>query len=272
MLKERILTALVLAPLAIAAVLLLSTKTLAVVTGVVFVVGIAEWGRLIGLATPGERLAYVAIVAIVMGLVWQLREQRTLEIAAFVGATWWLAAWAWLRNFEFASGPDRRNVWLKGLAGLLAVVPAWSALILIHGDVAAVAGRWWLLYVLLLIWIADIGAYFAGRRFGTTKLAPKISPGKTYAGVYGGLTGALLLAAVVGAWAESVPFVALFCLSLVTVVFSIVGDLFESLIKRHSNTKDSGALLPGHGGIFDRFDSLFAALPIFCAGKMLLGL
>ena len=275
MLKERILTAMVLAPLAVAGVLLLSTKTLAVVAGIVFVVGIAEWGRLIGLATPGERLVYVAIVALVMGLVWQFRDERTLEVCAIAGAVWWVAAWAWLRNFEFASGTSRRNVWLKGIAGLLAVVPAWSALILIHrsgADAAGAAGRWWLLYVFVLIWIADIGAYFAGRRFGTTKLAPRISPGKTYAGVYGGLSGALLLAAVVGAWFESVPFLALFGLSLVTVVFSIVGDLFESLIKRHSNIKDSGALLPGHGGIFDRFDSLFAALPIFAAGKSLLGL
>src|SRR5262245_28222716 len=153
MLKERVLTALVLAPLAIAGVLLLSTKTLAVVTGVIFVVGVAEWGRLIGLATPTERLVYVAIVALVMGLVWQLRDERTLQLAAFAGAIWWIAAWAWLRNFEFGSGPSRRNIWLKGLAGLLAVVPAWSALILIHrsgGDAAGAAGRWWLLYVLVL--------------------------------------------------------------------------------------------------------------------------
>ncbi|HVQ26303.1 MAG TPA: phosphatidate cytidylyltransferase, partial [Planctomycetota bacterium] len=175
MLKERILTALVLAPLAVAAVLLLSTKTLATVAGVVFVVGVAEWGRLIGLATPGSRLVYVAIVALTMGLVWQFRGEHALEFAAYAGAIWWIAAWAWLRNFEFASSSERRNVWLKGAAGLLAVVPAWAALILIHHGRADAAdsGRWWLLYVFVLIWIADIGAYFAGRRFGTTKLAPR---------------------------------------------------------------------------------------------------
>jgi phosphatidate cytidylyltransferase len=265
-----VLTAALLAPLAVAGVLLLPTQTLAVCAGVICVIGAAEWGRLIGLITPAGRIAYVTMYSLLMGLLWQYRSLGTLEIAAFAGAAWWLLAWLWLGNFEFAAGQERRNVWLKGAAGLLTVIPAWSALILIHRG--PVAGHWWLLYVLVLIWLADVAAFFTGRLFGHTKLAPRISPGKTYAGVYGALAGTVLLAVAVDLWFESLTLLPLLALSLVTVVFSIIGDLFESLIKRHSNFKDSGALLPGHGGVFDRIDSVVAALPIFAAGKLLLGL
>jgi len=271
MLKERVLTALILAPLAIAGVLLLSTKTLAACVGAIFIVAAMEWGRLIGLRTPEGRLAYVTIFALLMGLAWQFRALGTLEATLAIGAIWWLVTPLWLRNFDFANTERRRHVWIKAVAGVLAVVPAFAALILLHrGE----RGPEWLLYLLFLIWVADVSAYFAGRRFGGAKLAPRISPGKTWAGAYGALAGATVLAVVWG-WSLEPTWLLraeLVLLALLTVVFSIVGDLFESLIKRHSNAKDSGAILPGHGGIFDRFDSLFAALPVFTAGRLLLNL
>ena len=272
MLKQRILTALVLAPIAIAAVLLLDTPLFALVLGIVFAFGLLEWSRLIGMRNVLLRVALVALAVVLMALAWQYRQHRTLEVALACGAAWWMLAPLWLRNFTFASEPRKRWLSVKALAGLLAVVPAWAAAVLLHG--APERGPYWLLFVVVLVWCADIGAYFAGRRFGTTKLAPKISPGKTIAGVYGALAACALFALAAGWWLESAGWAlaTLVVLSLVTVAFSIVGDLFESLIKRHSNLKDSGSIFPGHGGVFDRLDSLFAALPVFTAGKLLAGL
>jgi phosphatidate cytidylyltransferase len=132
----------------------------------------------------------------------------------------------------------------------------------------------WGLYALMLVWAADSCAYFVGSRWGTTKLAPQISPGKTIVGVYGALAGSALIA-VAGGWLLNVrgmSLLALVVLGMVAVVLSIVGDLFESLIKRHAQVKDSGHMFPGHGGVYDRLDGVFAALPLFALGKAALGL
>jgi phosphatidate cytidylyltransferase len=272
MLKQRILTALVLAPIAIAAVLLLDTPVFALCLGVVFALGLLEWSRLIGIRLVYPRLALVAIAVALGGIAWQYRARGGLELAVFAGAAWWMIAPFWLLNTDFAATPRKRWLSVKALAGLLAVVPAWAAALLLHGTEPR--GPYWLLFVVLLVWCADVGAYFAGRRFGKRKLAPRISPGKTTAGVYGALLACAAFALAAGWWLRPAGWAlaTLVVLSLVTVLFSIVGDLFESLIKRHSNLKDSGTIFPGHGGVFDRLDSLFAALPVFAAGKWLAGL
>ena len=272
MLKQRILTALVLAPIAIAAVLLLETPMFALCLGVVFALGLLEWSRLIGIRLIYSRLALVAVAVVLMGLAWQYRGRGGLEVALVCGAAWWMLAPLWLSNVSFASQPRKRWLSVKAAAGLLAVVPAWAAALLLHGTPER--GPWWLMFVVALVWCADIGAYFAGRKFGKRKLAPTISPGKTTAGVYGAMVACGVFAALAGWWLQSTGWalVTLVVLSLVTVLFSIIGDLFESLIKRHSNLKDSGTIFPGHGGVFDRLDSLFAALPVFTAGKLLAGL
>jgi phosphatidate cytidylyltransferase len=146
-----------------------------------------------------------------------------------------------------------------------------------HGDMAEPRtgyGHWWVLFLACIVIAADIGAFSAGRRWGRHKLAPVISPGKTREGVYGALVCSGIVGLVGGALLK-VPLdrlPAIVALALVTVLFSIVGDLFESLMKRHAGVKDSGALFPGHGGMFDRVDSLVAALPVFVLGKYLLGL
>lgn len=272
MLKQRVLTALFLAPLAVCAVLFLSTELWALFLAVLCATGLLEWSRLIGLRLVYWRLGLVAINLALMALIWQHRAHDALEIALVCGAAWWLVAPMWLRHYSFAQAPRKRFLTLKAVAGTLAVVPAWAAAVLLHRipDV----GPYWVLFVIMLIWCADTGAYFAGKRYGHTKLAPSISPGKTIAGVYGALIACAGFAVVAGLLLEhsGIGLATLVVLSLVTVVFSIVGDLFESLIKRHSGAKDSGALFPGHGGVFDRLDSLFAALPVFAAGKLLAGL
>lgn len=271
-LKQRVLTAAALAPVAVLLVLWLDSAAFARGIGVVFAFGLSEWARLIGLRSTWSRLALVLGNALLMGLLWEFRRPGLFEWVVLLGAAWWpIAAW-WLGHYSFGAAQRRRNQGLKAVAGSLTVVPAWAAAILLHET--PVLGPWWVLFVLVLVWCADIAAFFTGRRYGRTKLAPQISPGKTRAGAWGALVGSGVYACVAGAalGAKGAALALLVALSLVTVVFSIVGDLFESLIKRHSNVKDSGTVFPGHGGVFDRFDSLFAALPVFAGGKILLGL
>jgi phosphatidate cytidylyltransferase len=271
-LRLRVLTALVLAPLAIAGVLLLSTPWLAIGLGLVCLLGVLEWTRLIGLRGALAPPLLVATAAAAMAAIWLSRGQQSLVWATWIGVAWWPLAGLWLGNYAFCEAAHARNHAIKAIAGLLVVVPAWAAAVALHGQ--ADRGQGWLLFVVLLVWCADMCAYFAGRRFGRAKLAPRISPGKTRAGVYGALLGSAVFSLAGGAMlgARGAGLAMLTALALATVAVSIVGDLYESLIKRHSQVKDSGAVFPGHGGVFDRFDSLFAALPVFAAGKLLLGI
>jgi phosphatidate cytidylyltransferase len=186
------------------------------------------------------------------------------------GVVWWVVAFAWLRHFSFGAAPTRENAAIKLLAGLFATLPAWVALTELHGDPQS--GHGWALLALMLVSVADTAAYFTGSRYGKVKLCPQISPNKTIAGVYGALASGAILSAI-GGWLlhlRGLAWVALIALALVTVVASIVGDLFESLIKRQAGVKDSGTIFPGHGGMFDRLDGMFAALPVFALGKALL--
>jgi len=270
MLKQRTITALVLAPVGIALVLLSPTVVLALITGVLTLIALWEWTRLSGLASRPARSGLVAIVAFALAVAWMFRNDPIAWWIVGAGIAWWLVASWWLGNFSFAAAPTRENASIKIIAGLFAIIPAWLALIKLHADPPH--GPGWALLALMLVWTADIAAYFAGSRYGKKKLSPRISPNKTYAGVYGALAGGGLLVAIGafilgwrgGAW------IAMIALGLVTVLASIVGDLFESLVKRQASVKDSGTLFPGHGGMFDRFDSVFAALPVFAAGKALL--
>jgi phosphatidate cytidylyltransferase len=277
MLKLRVLTALVLAPLIIALVFLTTTLVFAALIAVIFLTGLWEWTRMSGMRNRPLRGCLLLGYAVVMVLLWPVVLSRWWWLPPLVGLGWWLIAALWLRNMRFAVDRTPAHVVLKLLAGLLVVVPAWCAAVALHGGPVAQApphSAWWVVFLACIVIAADSGAYFAGSRFGGRKLAPSISPGKTWAGVY----GALVCAAVIGfagGWVAHAPpglLVGVIALALVTVAFSIVGDLFESLVKRHAGVKDSGALFPGHGGLFDRMDSLVAALPVFVLGKALLGL
>lgn len=271
-LLSRILTALVLAPLAILGVLYLPPTWFAALIGAVMLLGVWEWTRLIGVERVRFRCAVVLVNAALLLLTWFLLNRAYYVHIVQVGVVWWLLALFWLGRFSFAQKATVTNLEIKMVVGSLLFVPAWCAAVLLREGNAM--GPWWLLYVVVLVWVADVGAYFAGRRYGQHKLAPQISPGKTREGVYGALAVSAAYAAICGSQAgmPAPAVVILTGLSLIVVLFSIVGDLFESLIKRHSNHKDSGTLLPGHGGILDRIDSLLAALPIFVVGKLLLNL
>lgn len=278
MTRIRLLTSLVMAPVAIAAILLLPTGWMMALAAVVLLLGLWEWLELSGVEDSLARSALLAAhLAVMVGLVWASRSGEGLSLvlfllASFLGVAWWLASLLWLRNFNFASTPDGYSRMIKLAAGALAMIPAWAAVGYIHGGEPH--GDRWLLVALFVVWGADTGAYFVGRRFGRRKLAPRVSPNKTLEGLAGGLLVGvgvgLLVALSTGIPASRLPGLALVC--VVAALFSVVGDLFESLLKRHAGVKDSGRLIPGHGGVLDRVDGVLAALPAFAVGKAMLGL
>lgn len=281
MTKTRLLAALIMAPIAILSVLFVPTPVLAALAALLFLTALWEWLKLAEVDdTLARTILLLCNVAVMAALVWGSRSAQggsfaLLQLVVVVGVAWWLLAMLWMKHYHFASDHDSHARAFKLLAGTLAVVPAWCALGLIHASQPN--GHQWLLLALLLVWSADTGAYFAGRHFGgkffARKLAPRISPNKTIEGLLGGLLLALAVAIagalLIGARVEQLP--AIGVVALATVLFSVVGDLFESLLKRHVGAKDSGDLIPGHGGVLDRVDSVLAALPVFALGKAWLG-
>lgn len=272
MLLQRTLTALLLAPLVIALILLTPTWLFAPIVVIAFLAAMWEWTRLSGVKDVAPRVGLLVLTSILFALCWCARDTAWWPAVIGIGVAWWIVVGQWLRHFAFGAAPTRENCLMKLGAGLLVIVPAWVAVVSIHGS--GENGHWWTLLALFIVWAADIGAYFSGRMFGRRKLAPTISPGKTWAGVYGAFVAGALVTLVGGLMlgVEGGKLIGLLVLSALTVVASIVGDLLESLMKRHAAVKDSGNLFPGHGGLLDRLDSVFAALPVFAAGKLLLGL
>jgi phosphatidate cytidylyltransferase len=272
-LKQRLLTALVLIPLVVWAVLGLNTEVLALILALFVVIASWEWGRLIGLNSVVTKTAYALMIVTLLLLAHLGARQLAgvgFMIFALAGA-WWLVGAAWVFVYRGAKGIKARDTFIGMLVGILVLVPTWLALTRIHGFSAD--GPYLMLFVMVLIWAADSGAYFVGRKLGRHKLAPAVSPGKTVEGVVGGLVAAGLFS-LIAAFGFELPLLGIagfVLLSLVVVLFSIVGDLFESLVKRRVGVKDSGQLLPGHGGMLDRIDSLTAAAPIFALGLSLFG-
>jgi phosphatidate cytidylyltransferase len=278
MTRTRIAAALVMAPVAIAAILLLPTPWMMIAAAVVFLGGLWEW---FDLAEVEDSLArgvlLLANLALMVAIVWASRspEGGTLvlyQVASMIGIVWWLLALLWLGRFDFGSNHESWARALKLAAGTLAVVPAWCALTWLHAD--GPNGHRWLLAALAAVWAADTGAYFAGRHLGRHKLAPRVSPNKTIEGLVGGVVAGTIasvaFAAFAGARGDELYRVAL--VASIAILFSVVGDLYESLLKRHVGKKDSGRLIPGHGGVLDRIDAVLAALPAFALGKALLEL
>jgi phosphatidate cytidylyltransferase len=270
----RIIAALLMAPAAIGAVLYLPTPMLAVLVAALMMLGLWEWALLAGLSELLPRAGYLLANALLMlALVWAAGPGLyTLKLVAVIGAGWWLLVLLWLRNFQFAASDNAGARAVKLLAGSFSVIPAWAALCWLHWSQPL--GPRWALFAVAIVWAADTGAYFVGVRFGKHKMAPRISPGKSWEGFFGGIAATLVLALLarpmlhVG-W-PSVPL--LLALTAVVGLISVAGDLFESLLKRHAHMKDSSDLIPGHGGVLDRLDSLLAALPVFLVTKMWLGL
>ncbi len=267
-LRQRTWTALILGPAVMAAVVWLPAPGFAVFLSLVILVGAWEWSGLVGLAAPAARGGYLVLVGVIIGVLWLVPDWRPWIIGLGVG--WWVIQVIVLtrvRRIAPYPGPDVA----AAVAGLLVLSAPWGALVELR--TSAAAGPLLVLFLFLLVWIADSAAYFVGRRWGHAKLAPVLSPGKTLAGVYGALVSAglsgVLLSFLFSAGIAEMLFCAILC--TMTVAMSIVGDLYESLLKRRRGVKDSGQLLPGHGGMLDRIDSLTAAAPVFTLGISYLG-
>jgi len=277
MTQVRLLAALIMAPVAIAAILLLPTQWMMALAAVVFLIGLWEWFDLAEVEdTLARTVLLVANLALMVAIVWASRSAGgysyvLFKLASVIGVVWWLVALGWLQNYSFASNHQPWARMFKLAAGALAVIPAWCALGWIHA--AEPSGHLWLFTALAIVWAADSGAYFAGRQFGKRKLAPTVSPNKTIEGLIGGVVAGVVVglggALLAGATGAQLPLVAL--VALAATLASVVGDLYESLLKRHAGVKDSGNLIPGHGGILDRIDGVLAALPVFALGKDMFG-
>lgn len=259
------LTALVLLPFALWGIFALPTPWFAGVLGIVILLAAWEWAPLAGIQRTSSRWAWLALVVVAMAVIGGAVDASILPVLA-VGVVWWLFTLGLLIRFNATGHPGSALIPAKGVpAGLVLLVPAWSGLVWLH---SGEAGSWMVLLVLILTWAADIGAFFAGRAFGQHKLAVRISPGKTWEGVAGGAILALIagygMVLVVDLPGPGGQYYGL--LVIMTVIFSVVGDLYESMIKRRAGVKDSGTLLPGHGGMLDRIDSLTATATLFAAG------
>ena len=261
-LKRRVATALLLLPLAIALVLFAPQDAFALGAAAVFVVAALEWAPLAGWGAGARPWLYALGLALALAATWWFAFELPPVGRALLatGLAWWTLALVWLvGRWPLPTGA-------KLLAGLLTLAPAWYAVVTLHG---LRSGPALVLLLLLIIWAADVGAFFAGHAFGRHKLAPEVSPGKTWEGALGGFVLAALVAGV-GATLLGFALGSFVLLALVTIAASIVGDLTESLLKRQAGAKDSGVLLPGHGGVLDRLDSLFSAAPVFLAGWLLI--
>jgi phosphatidate cytidylyltransferase len=265
MLLQRFLTALVLAPLMLAGIYLLPDEAFRLFIGVIILLGAWEWANIAGYSTTVQRALITATMAFILIVVHLVFSVQSAIWMYFILASlvWWAGASLIVFRYPNASG-WLSNGPLKLLVGLPILGTFWLGLVWLKSQSSADLLLTWLM---LLVWGADIGAYFAGRAFGKRKLAPNVSPGKTWAGVYGGMFTSILISLVIAYLYlpdhSAKGWVWLMALSSAVVAISVMGDLFESLLKRNRGIKDSSALLPGHGGVLDRIDSLCAATPMF---------
>ena len=262
--RTRVITAVILALASVGIVLYLPRVVTIVGVTIAVLAGAWEWSAFLRTSRGSVRLGYVLLIAALLPAACVITSngfgQRLFFLCTLV---WWLLAFVWI-----LTAPRRATPAVAAFAGIAALVPAWLALLRLR---QLEDGAQWLLFVLVLVWAADVGAFFVGRRFGKHKLAPAVSPGKTWEGVIGGVGAGGLVGWAGGVW-FGLPLGNFLPLCLVVVCFSIVGDLTESLLKRFAGIKDSGRLIPGHGGVMDRIDSVTGAAPTLLLGLATLGL
>jgi phosphatidate cytidylyltransferase len=268
MLKTRILTAAVLLPLMVWGIFAGSAGAVAWVLAAFVVVGAWEWARLAGIGRLGA-LVYVVLLGLSL---WEHTFFDALPYYMFsvmlLALLGWLVAGYAVVTYARWAGNGKIPTWLHLLAGLLVLSPSWLALVTLHAKFDD--GPVLMLSMLVIVWLADTAAYFVGRRFGQRKLAPAVSPGKTREGFWGAMIFAPPLATLIYALlgGQTLSWTMFWLLAVLIVPVSVLGDLWESLLKREAGVKDSGVIFPGHGGVLDRIDSITAAAPMFLLGLL----
>ncbi|HET9865059.1 MAG TPA: phosphatidate cytidylyltransferase [Steroidobacteraceae bacterium] len=255
MLRQRVLTAMVLIAVLLGVMLGLPPIATIWLVTVLILIGAWEWAAFIGNARAPARAAFTVVVAaLLIGCLYlQSIQPQFVRIALTATMLWWIAAFFWV-----CLAPARVHPLSAAVAGILSLVPCWLALVYVTFTTNS---AYWVLFTLALVWAADTGAFFAGRWLGRVPLAPRVSPKKTWEGVFGGVLAGALVAWLAANYVFAVdvwPFVAT---SVAVAAVSIVGDLTESMLKRAVGLKDSGSVFPGHGGMLDRIDSVTAAAP-----------
>ncbi len=260
-LRQRIVTACVLIPIIILSVFCLPSPLFLLAVAIILSLAAWEWSLLAGLSEIWQRILYI-------GLLWwgfSTVQLLLVKVTLWISLAWWLLVFCLILCYPNVNKKLFRG-WSSCLLSFFVFIPFLIGLNTLH-KISSVK----VLFILCLIWAADTGAYFFGMLWGKHKLAPKISPGKTIEGLCGGIVSALIVAAVFAIFAE-IKFGKLLpwtILVILVVLFSVLGDLFESIMKRQARVKDSGRWIPGHGGILDRIDSLTAAVPVFTLGLLL---
>ena len=268
-LKQRIISASVLIPIIFIGVYSLSTDWFAVLLAVFISVGAWEWAAMCGYKTSMSRLLYALFIIGVLLLIYLFRETPISLIIVVMALIWWFLAMLLLIFFPQYINAVLDSSYLRKSIGFLVLVPAWLSLVLLHANGSK--GVILLLFLLVLIWVADSAAYFIGRRWGKTKLSRTVSPSKTWEGVFGALFATFILGMFYAFFnnMHGIQLVIFLSICQLTVLVSVLGDLLESMIKRQSRLKDSGSIIPGHGGVMDRIDGLTAAGPFFLASLWL---
>jgi phosphatidate cytidylyltransferase len=277
MLRQRVITALVMGGLFLAAIAFLRLPALAVVFAVIVGGGAWEWSRLAGWRSPVARLLYVGVLLGLLAAIYLYCEleggapRERVQPLLGMACLWWSFALLWVRGYP-GSAVLWRSVLVRSLMGLLILAPAWTAAVFL---LSFPRGGFLLLAMVVVVVAADVAAYFTGKAWGRHQFAPTVSPRKTWEGFWGGIAGSLILAVVL--WlllpdgVAHIGLGAVMAVTVTTALASVVGDLTVSMVKRESGVKDSGTLLPGHGGVLDRLDSLSGAAPVFALGLLLAG-
>ena len=269
MLKYRLITAAILIPLVLLAIFKLPESGFVIFIGTVVMLGAWEWTRIAGINSVIFKIFFLAaLLSLQVAFAINLTSADTyIHISLFVAIIWWMIAilllWLYSLDKDILAG----HVFIKAVIGIIILFPPYVALVDIR--ITEYLGPDHILFLLLLIWVADSAAYFSGRKWGQHKLLPKVSPGKSWEGVAGALFSTVLMG-FFGAEYFELPLLNFVLLSVFVAIISIVGDLTESLFKRQMQIKDSGTLLPGHGGMLDRIDSLTSATPFYLAGILLI--